>query len=57
MITNDLLNDDFIDEQGIFDPSEIKKLKIQLFSTSPNDAVEKVWALIVFQYWWKKTFK
>ncbi len=52
MITNELLEDKFIDEQGIFNLEEIKKLKAQLFSNSPNDAVEKVWALIVFQYWY-----
>lgn len=57
MITNDLLSDQFIEEQGIFNSEEIKKLKTQLFSGNPNDAVEKVWALIVFQYWWKKTYK
>ena len=57
MISNDLLRDEFIEEQGIFNSEEIKKLKTQLFSANPNDAVEKVWALIVFQYWWKKTFK
>jgi len=51
MITNELLEDKFIDEQGIFNLVEIKKLKAQLFSSSPNDAVERVWALIVFQYW------
>ncbi|MGQ0829018.1 MAG: asparagine synthase (glutamine-hydrolyzing) [Bacteroidota bacterium] len=55
MITDDLLNDKFIKEQGIFNPEEIKNLKIQLFSNSPNDSVAQVWALIVFQYWWKKT--
>jgi asparagine synthase (glutamine-hydrolysing) len=54
MITNDLLKDEFIIEQGIFNQEEIKKLKAQLFSNSPNDAVEKVWAIIVFQWWWKK---
>ena len=54
MITNELLEDKFIKEQGIFNLDEIKKLKAQLFSSSPNDAVEKTWALIVFQYWWKK---
>ncbi len=53
MITNELLEDKFIDEQSIFNLEEIKKLKAQLFSSNPNDAVEKVWALIVFQYWWK----
>ncbi|MBL0329690.1 MAG: asparagine synthase (glutamine-hydrolyzing) [Bacteroidetes bacterium] len=54
MITNELLEDKFIEEQGIFNGEEIKRLKMQLFSNNPNDAVEKVWALIVFQYWWKK---
>lgn len=54
MITNKLLEDKFIEEQGIFNCDEIKRLKMQLFSSNPNDAVEKVWALIVFQYWWKK---
>lgn len=57
MITNDLLKDDFIKEQGLFDPEAITKLKAQLFSTSPNDAVARIWALIVFQYWWKKQFR
>lgn len=56
MITNELLEDGFIEEQNIFNPAEIKALKAQLFSNNPNDAVEKVWALIVFQYWWKKYF-
>lgn len=56
MITNELLDDEFITQQGIFNSEEIKKLKAQLFSTNPNDAVEKVWAIIVFQYWWKKIF-
>ncbi len=55
MITDDLLNDTFIKEQGIFDPRRISNLKEQLFSNNPNDAVAQVWGLIVFQYWWKKT--
>ena len=54
MITNELLDDTFILEQGIFNLVEIKKLKAQLFSNNPNDSIERVWALIVFQYWWKK---
>lgn len=57
MITNELLEDKFINEQGIFNLEEIKKLKSQLFSGSPNDAVEKVWALIVFQYWYLRIIK
>jgi asparagine synthase (glutamine-hydrolysing) len=54
MITDELLEDKFIEEQGIFNAVEIKKLKLQLFSSNPNDAVEKIWAIIVFQHWWKK---
>lgn len=57
MITDDLLNDTFIKEQGIFNPTAISNLKEQLFSINPNDTVAKVWGLIVFQYWWKKTME
>lgn len=54
MITDDLLSDKFIKEQGLFNPEGIKKLKAQLLSRNPNDVVAQVWALIVFQYWYKK---
>ena len=54
MITDDLLNDKFVQEQNIFSVEAIKNLKAKLFSNNPNDAVATVWALIVFQYWWKK---
>lgn len=54
MIIDDLLSDEFIKTQNIFNLEEIRKIKIRLFSSSPHDAVEQVWALIVFQYWWKK---
>ncbi len=54
LITDELLGDQFIEEQQIFKPEAIKKLKRQLFSNSPNDAIAKIWALIVFQYWYKK---
>ena len=32
----------------------IENVKQKLFSDSPNDAVEQVWALLVFQFWWHK---
>jgi len=54
MITDDLLNDNFIKQQNIFSVESVKNLKAKLFSNNPNDAVATVWALIVFQYWWKK---
>ncbi|MFA5782306.1 MAG: asparagine synthase (glutamine-hydrolyzing) [Bacteroidales bacterium] len=56
-IFDELLNEDFVREQGLFDFVEISKLKEKLFSNSPGDAFARIWGLIVFQYWWKKYFK
>lgn len=53
-INNNLLSETFIREQGIFNYSEIKKLKRNLFSLSPGDIHARIWALVVFQHWWKK---
>ena len=57
MIQDDLLSDKLIEEQQIFDPSEIRKLKRRVFSVNPGDAHATVWALIVFQWWWKRFFR
>lgn len=54
MIVDDLLSKKLIEEQGIFNYSEIEKLKTQLFSSNPGDVHARIWGLIVFQYWWKK---
>lgn len=54
MIERDLLEPGFVREQGIFNSTETEKLKKQLFSSSPDDAVARIWGLIVFQYWYKK---
>ncbi len=54
LIQDDLLADTFIEEQGIFNVDTIRKLKKQLFSNNPGDAHATVWALIVFQKWWRK---
>ncbi len=56
LIEDDLLNDNFIREQGIFDVAEINQLKQQLFSNSPGEVHARIWGLIVFQYWYKKYF-
>ena len=53
-IENDLLSDDFVREQGIFVPEAVGALKTRLFSGSPGDIAPLVWALVVFQYWWKR---
>lgn len=57
LITHDLLSDDFIKEQNIFNLAEIQKLKTQLFSNNPGEIQARIWGLIVFQYWWKKTMR
>lgn len=44
----------FIDSQGIFNWDAIQLLEKQLFSYNPADAAAKVWAIFVFQHWWKK---
>ena len=54
MITDDLLSASFIKEQNIFKPEAIERLKTKLFSSNPDDSVAQAWAVIVFQYWWKK---
>ena len=54
LITEDLLSDSFIRKQGIFNEVIIRKMKKKLFSSNPQDSHAHIWALIVFQSWWKK---
>lgn len=54
LINDDLLNIDFIKSQNIFNYTEIERLKQKLFSKNPQDIHAQIWALIVFQVWWKK---
>ncbi len=56
LIEDDLLADKFIIEQNIFNLAFIQQLKKQLHSNNPGDAAANIWALIVFQWWWKKYF-
>ncbi len=53
-INNDLLHPDFVMEQGLFNPTAVEQLKARLHSNNPGDAHATIWALIVFQTWWKK---
>jgi asparagine synthase (glutamine-hydrolysing) len=48
------LSQDFIVKQNLFNYPIVENVKQKLFSDSPNDAVEQVWALLVFQFWWHK---
>lgn len=54
LIQNDLLEKNFIAQQGIFNVENIEQLKLKLKSNNPEDSHATIWALIVFQYWWKK---
>lgn len=54
LIMDDLLSEKTISEQGIFNYAEIEKLKLQLMSSNPQDVHARIWALIVFQWWWRK---
>ena len=54
LINDDLLEKSFIAQQGIFDGNTIENLKLKLKSNNPEDSHATIWALIVFQYWWKK---
>lgn len=56
LIVDDLLSEDLIKQQGIFDYQEIGRVKTKLFSANPEDTHATVWALIVFQSWWKRYF-
>ncbi|MCB0700161.1 MAG: asparagine synthase (glutamine-hydrolyzing) [Chitinophagales bacterium] len=56
LINDDLLEKSFVEQQGIFDVTAIEQLKKKLHSNNPEDSHATIWALIVFQYWWKKYF-
>ena len=54
LINDDLLSKEFIKQQAIFNPKAIENLKNKLLSNNPEDTHATIWALIVFQYWWRK---
>ncbi|GAB2958203.1 asparagine synthase (glutamine-hydrolyzing) [Hymenobacter coalescens] len=54
LIEDDLLSDGFVEAQGIFSVEAVRALKQQLFSRNPGDVHARIWALIVFQHWWKR---
>ncbi len=56
LIYDDLLADNFIIEQNIFNLEIVRKIKKKLFSKNPEDVHAHIWALIVFQYWWKNNY-
>jgi len=55
-IFDDLLNEKFVKEQGLFNTEYISNMKKRLYSNAPGNIVEQLWVLIVFQHWYKKYF-
>jgi asparagine synthase (glutamine-hydrolysing) len=55
-IENFYLETNFLKEQNIFSVETIAALKNKLHSNSPGDSAAQIWALIVFQHWYKKYF-
>lgn len=53
-IFDELLSEQNINKQQIFDYTAIRMLKKQLFSNNPGDAPARIWALVVFQHWWNR---
>lgn len=54
LVNNYLLNDSFLADQKIFNPAEIKKLHAELISNNPGESHARIWALLVFQHWYKQ---
>ncbi len=57
LIFDDLLSQNTIDAQGIFDFESLQPLKNKLLSANPGDTPARLWGLIVFQWWWRKYFQ
>lgn len=55
-IENEVLNKTLIQEQGIFNTTETENMKRKLFSNNPGEIHAQIWAMIVFQHWYKKYF-
>lgn len=56
LIHNDLLSEKFIKDQNLFNSNAVNQLLSQLESNNPKDAQANIWALLVFNSWWKKNF-
>lgn len=52
-INDDLISKTFIKEQDLFNIEFTEVLKKQLQSNNPGDSHATIWALLVFQHWWK----
>jgi len=54
LVFNDLLSQEFLQEQNLFNVSYVSQLKNKLKSKNPADVQANIWALVVFNQWWKR---
>jgi len=54
---DELLDENYLEAQKLINPAEVIRLKLKLASSDPGDSVARIWALIVFQNWYKKYIK
>jgi len=54
LVFDDLLSVEFLQEQNIFNVSYVNLLKDRLQSKQPADVQANIWALVVFNHWWKR---
>ncbi|MFP4662823.1 MAG: asparagine synthase (glutamine-hydrolyzing) [Bacteroidales bacterium] len=54
-LEKEVFNREFLEEQGIFQPEAVMQMKRQLHSKNPGDIHARIWALLVFQNWYRKT--
>ena len=54
LVVDDLLSQKQIEQDGIFDYQHVRTLLNQLFSGNPGDTHARIWALVVFQWWYRK---
>ncbi len=53
-IEKEIIAEDFIREQNLFNPTYVKNLWTKVNSSSPEDSPANMWALIVFNSWYKR---
>ncbi|MCY7410863.1 MAG: asparagine synthase (glutamine-hydrolyzing) [Chitinophagales bacterium] len=53
-LVDENLSNGFLKQQNIFNAVSVQKLIEQMRSNNPGDTAARVWALLVFQHWWKK---
>lgn len=56
-IFDELLEKNFVESQGLFQYEAIIELRKHLDSGNPGDATARIWALLVFQNWYRQWIK